>query len=222
MEQTAVVPDSHSTVDQDQTVTPTTLDPQGVADLRELLGVFSAFNDAVTSETMQGMVRFTAGLGEIADRVNRPEMLTLIDAVANAGDDLTRLVERVVRMEHSGMLDRVEQILLLVNAALDVLTPEIIAGLAQTAARFMELADTFLQSGVTRGLPDALVEWDLVLKNLKDPPEPKAGTIRQLMGALRDPDVRVGIAVGLQVVRQFGAGVRKEAQSTVRPNTDAG
>ena len=216
MDQMGAVQDGHIPEDQNQSVT-STLDPRGLTNLGELLGVFTAFNDVVTAETMQGMARFAAGLGEMADRVNRPEMLTLIDAMASASDDLTRLVDRVVRMERSGMLERVEQILLLANAALDVLTPEIIAGLAQTAARFLELADTFLQSGLTRGLPEALVEWDLVLKNLKDPPDPRAGSFRSLMGTLRDPDVRVGIAVGLQVVRQFGANVRKEAQPAVRP-----
>lgn len=124
--------------------------------------------------------------------------------------DMTQLVQRMVRMEQSGMLERVEQMLSLLNAALDVMTPEIIAGLAQTTARFMELADTFLQSGVTRGLPDAFAEMDILLKTLKNPPDPKSGSFRQLMGALRDPDVRVGLAVGLQVVKQFGAGIRKE------------
>ena len=216
MEQTEAVQDSHIPEAQDQSMAQT-LDSHALANLRELLGVFAAFNDVVTADTVQGMVRFTAGLGEIADRVNRPEMLELVDAAANAGADLTRLVQRVARMEHSGMLDRIEQILLLVNAALDVVTPDIIASLAKTAARFMELADTFMQSGMTRGLPDALAEWDLMLKNMKDLPDPKAGSLRQLLGTLRDPDVRVGIAVGLQVVRQFGAGMRKEAQSTVRP-----
>lgn len=170
--------------------------------MRDLLGAFAAVADAVTPDSLQGMAHAVEEFGQMADRLNQPDVLDLVDAIARRAKELTNLVDRVARLESGGALDRVEQILRLMNAALDVLTPEIVSSLARAAVQAAELADAFAQSDVSRRLPGALTATDAVLKR---PPAPTRGAVRTLLGAARDPDIRTGLETALALFRIFGS-----------------
>lgn len=175
--------------------------------MQNLLGAFAAVADAVTPDSLQGMARAVEEFGQMADRLNQPDVLELVDAIARRAKELTGLVDRVARLESGGALDRVEQILRLMNAALDVLTPEIVASLARAAVQAAELADAFAQSDVSRRLPGALTATDAVLKR---PPAPDRGAVRTLLGAARDPDIRTGLETSLALFRIFGSSLRSD------------
>ncbi len=168
------------------------------------LSVLHAMNDAVTPEAIQSMTRFAVSFGEMADILNHPDVPALLSAVSDHAVDLTGVVVRVADMERMGQIERVIQLLSLVSSALDAMTPDIIAGLVKTMAGAIEIGDAVLSSEIFAKMPIVLEELQHVLDH---PPTTEKGTVRTVMNAMRDKDVRVGLDIALTLLRRLGQSV---------------
>ena len=176
---------------------------------RDYLSVLQALTDAVTPEGVQAIVKFVSSLGEMADAINNPDVLSLLKAVGEHAAQLTRIVSRVAIMEETGQIERVVQILSLVASAQDAMTPEIIAGLIRTVTVVGEIGDRVLQTGLIEKVPDVL---DEVQQVLDQPPRASGGPVRRVMTAMRDKDTRAGLEVVLELLRRFGESLDTKVQ----------
>lgn len=120
------------------------------------------------------------------------------------GEAFAKALERVALLEQSGQFERVIQVLSFLTAALDAMTPEIIAGLVKTISNIGLLGDQVMQIGLLEKMPDALTQVSDVLDH---PPTVTGGPIRRVMSALKDPETRVGLEVALELLKRLGKSV---------------
>ncbi|MDI3297667.1 MAG: DUF1641 domain-containing protein [Bacillota bacterium] len=191
------------------------LDERTARTVAELAGTVTAFADALTPETLSGLMRMTSELAALADRLARPEVAGLLDRLLEELPTLERLLDRVERMEKDGGLARVEELLGFLGTALSASTPELVGSLARTLARLLEVADQLMESELFRQLPAALGDVDRVLR--QPPRHSPRGELRHLMARLRDPDVQDGLELVLEVLRRAGRGAREEAMRRSSP-----
>ncbi len=170
--------------------------------LKGLLAVSTALVDVVTPEQIQGIMRLVGRLGEMADRISGSQIATLIDFEMANHDAMISLLERVMRLERGGALERVEQIANLIVSALDALTPAILISLVTKMARGMEMADTASQLEIIKRLPDMLYQLnDLVVR---PPVHKQKSEALRLVKAMKDPEVQDGLELMIELLKKVG------------------
>lgn len=186
------------------------LDERSREYLQELLALYTALRESLTADTLREIIRLGGSLAEMADRLNRPESAQVIHGLAEHGEVLAALLQRAVRLEESGLLQRAEEMLVLLSALLDAVTPEIIAGLIRAGTRVMETADEMWQSSSVQRMPQMVRLLDSMMQ---DPPQRAAkGAFRYWMQTMRDPDIQDGLELFLALLRRIGRWSRQQAE----------
>ncbi|MEF8857253.1 MAG: DUF1641 domain-containing protein [Haloplanus sp.] len=183
-------------------------DPEAVAAfvrrldvVNELLDVAALGVEAADDEMVSSVAENAATLGESADGLAEDGTPRLAAAVGDRGDELADAVETVADLQRDGVLDQLVELGDIVALATEAADDEMVSSVAGTAGSLGELADEAADPETVRGART-------LLRALGDAGDPDA-TYREvgplgLVRALRDPEVKRGMAFLIAVARGIG------------------
>jgi uncharacterized protein YjgD (DUF1641 family) len=180
--------------------------PDEVAAFVDRLGLVNDLLDTTalaTGALDDDMVRRLAGtssmLAESADSLATPETVRLAESVGESADDLDAALATLVRLQRSGTLDELADLVeaaTLLTAALD---DDMVRRLAATGASFGEVAEVAAEPQTARG-----IERLLRAVGEADAADPEPLGVRATVRALRDDEVRRGLARLVALLRVLG------------------
>ncbi|WP_435185825.1 DUF1641 domain-containing protein [Halobellus sp. EA9] len=168
--------------------------------LSTLLDGLALVEDGLTDEMVESLTSDATTLGLAATELADRETVELGAAVGQHGDDLADAVERVAMLQRSGTLDRLVEVADVVALLTDAMDDEMVETAAATGTSLGEVAEAAADDEVRRGLVRLL---EGVGAAGADEAEP-IGPI-DLLGALRDPEVKAGMGYLVTVARGIGA-----------------
>jgi uncharacterized protein YjgD (DUF1641 family) len=168
-------------------------------EVNDLLDGTAVATSAMDDGMVQRLAERGSNLGAAADGLATPEAAQLGEAAGENADEMAEAIETVGRLQRSGTLDDVVELLdtlALVSAAMD---DEMVTNLAATGTRLGEIADTAAEDDVARSL-ESLLE---AIGEAGDQPPESPGVIG-LVRAMRDPEVKTGMGFLVGVARALG------------------
>ncbi|UOF89604.1 DUF1641 domain-containing protein [Fodinisporobacter ferrooxydans] len=175
------------------------LNEQTIGNIRELAVLLNAMRDAMTPEIVGEMVGSFVKIVTLADQLNQPSTLRLVDFYLTHAETVEQLFKRIAKMEDNGFLERLENLLPVMGAMLDVLSPEILISLLRSVVQIIELLDAFLQTDISKKFPDIINDFDKRLQETR-----KQKGMVQLMKQLREPELQAGLHTVFQLLRSIG------------------
>jgi uncharacterized protein YjgD (DUF1641 family) len=168
--------------------------------LTEIASVVAAFKDSVTPHLAERAATITANVGAVAGEVG-PGIAQSVAAVERHGDALARMVEDLGRWERDGTWDSLRQVVSLVKALTDSVTPQM---LERTLAIVIEGVSA-LQDAFDSGLLTLGVKMAHALNVAAQAAETDTGRISAtaLMRRLKEPGVQRGMKVVMAFLREL-------------------
>jgi uncharacterized protein YjgD (DUF1641 family) len=188
--------------------------PEQVARLIQNLDQVNELLDAsavVTASMDDGMLMRVsdtgANLGAAADEAATPELADLGESVGQNAEEMTEAVETIVELQESGTLDDVAEFAHVISLLEGAMDDEMIMSVAGAGSRLGEVVETAGDEEVAGGL-------ESVLQAVGDATseEPDEVGIIGLARALRDPEVRAGMGVALNLLQALGQSVSDPQQ----------
>lgn len=209
---------AESTALDDELATAIADDPEAVAafvrrlDLvNELLDVAALATEAADDEMVSSVAANAATLGESADALADDGTTRLAESVGEHGDDLAEAVKTVAALQRDGALDRLVSLADVVMLATEAADDEMVSSVAGTAGSLGELADEAADPETVRGAQTLLRALGTAGAQVDDP-ETTYGEVGPLgiVRALRDPEVKRGVAFLIAVARGIGTELDRE------------
>ncbi len=178
------------------------------AHLVGLNALLRAGTESFTPEIVQQLMGTVASFVETVDRLQANGLLEQLDALSGKMNQVGALMDRIMTWQEDGTMDKLEEVIRVLRAALEAFTPDIVQTLVNTVSKLLDLADRLMASELFRQFPDMLVDLDAVLSN---PPSRADHEFRQLARTLREPDVQDGLELVMELLRRAGRGARTSA-----------
>lgn len=167
--------------------------------VNELLDVGDIAMSAMDDEMVESLAGTGTNLAMAADGMATEETVALGEAVGRNASELAEGVETIAYLQRTGTLDDLvefAEVGSLLQAAMD---DEMVESLTATGTRLGEIADTAGDDDVAAGIENLL--WAVGAANAEDP-DP-VGLIG-LVKATRDPEVKAGLGVLIELARALG------------------
>ncbi|MFB6101813.1 MAG: DUF1641 domain-containing protein [Haloplanus sp.] len=169
--------------------------------VNDTLDVVALATAAADDEMVSSVAENAATLGESADALADDNTTRLAASVGERGDDLADAVETVADLQRDGTLDRLVSLADVVTLATAAADDEMVSSVAGTAGSLGELADEAAEPETVRGA-------ETLLRALGDAGDPEkayrgVGPLG-LIRALRDPEVKRGLAFLVAMARGIG------------------
>ena len=211
-----MVDDAQTTDVDDELAAAIAEDPEAVAAfvrrldvVNELLDVATLGVEAADDEMVSSVAENASTLGESADGLAQDGTPRLAASVGDRGDELAEAVETVADLQRDGTLDHLVELADVVALATEAADDEMVSSVAGTAGSLGELADEAADPGTVRGART-------LLRALGDAGSPDAAYREVgplgLVRALRDPEVKRGLAFLIAMARGIGREVDRGAE----------
>lgn len=168
---------------------------------QQIFGFMNAGIDSMDASVVQTMVGSLVKLGEVADELNRPELLDLLRDVQKASTSLRSLLAEVSKLHESGTIAALLELGGIIQAVKDSSTSGvIIGGLAQLVDifsmldRIKSLGGDQLVMGMLEAMHEAIEE------NKGKPPVEMLDLLQQLN---EDAGIKQGLGVLIAFMRKF-------------------
>ncbi|WP_258360206.1 DUF1641 domain-containing protein [Moorella sulfitireducens] len=169
---------------------------------QEILDLISAGMDSLEPPVVQNMVGNLVRLGEMADELNRPEMLELIREVARAGNNLSSLIAEIRDLQETGTMTTLLELGRTVQAIKDSLNAGVVTGVLQQLVDLMAMLDRIqmlrgdrLVTGMVAALQEAVSE------NKGQSPQSVLSLLRQL----NSPEARKALGIFASFLQKLPA-----------------
>jgi uncharacterized protein YjgD (DUF1641 family) len=178
--------------------------------VNELLDVVALGTEALDDEMVAELTGTAATLAEAGDGLATEETVRLSAAVGENGDDLAAALETLVDLERSGTLDDLEGLAHTVSLLSGALDDDMVVSLASTGNSLGEVADEAADPDTVRGVQTLLrAVGDAGERQDELRPVGAVGLVR----ALRDPEVKTGMAFLVALARGVGREVERGANA---------
>lgn len=161
---------------------------------------------SITPEMVEGLVERGAAALELLDDILQPETLTLLRRLPEASDSLHRVLDLVQRLEESGALSALAEMVEVLTWLKSSGTGPMAAAAAVKAGKAVEAADDLVQRGfpeLAHGILTAVESARGELREADDSP-----SLIQLLRTLSDPEVREGIRFMLSFAKALSKGLK--------------
>jgi uncharacterized protein YjgD (DUF1641 family) len=175
--------------------------------VNELLDVLALGSEALDDGMVAELTGTAATLAEAGDGLATEETVRLSASVGQNGDELASALETLVELERSGTLEDLESLAETVSLASGALDDDMVVSLARTGSALGEVADVAAEPETVRGI-------QTLLRGVGDAGEGQdeltpVGAVG-LVRALRDPEVKAGMAFLVALARGVGREIERE------------
>ena len=172
---------------------------QNLDQVNDLLDASAVATAAMDDGMVMRLTEDGSALGAAADNAATPQLADLGEAVGDNADSLAEGVETVVQLQETGTLDDLAAFANTVSLLQAAMDDEMVMKLTETGSRLGELADTAADDDVAGGLEDVLYAVGDATSEEAEP----VGIVG-LAKALRDPEVKAGMGVALNLLKALG------------------
>jgi uncharacterized protein YjgD (DUF1641 family) len=174
--------------------------------VNELLDVVELGTGALEDDMVAELSGTAATLAEAGDAAATTETVRLAASVGENGDELAAALQTLAELQRTGTLDDLVALADVVSLASGALEDDMVVELASTGSALGEVADEASDPKTVRGLT-VLMRALGEASDPDDPPEPVG--VRDVVRALRDSDVRTGVAYVISLAKALGAAMRR-------------
>lgn len=168
---------------------------------QNLFGFMNACIDSMDASVVQTIVGSLVKLGEMADELNRPEILDLLRDVQKVSNSLRSLLAEVNKLHESGTIAALLELGGIIQAVKDSSTSEVIIGGLAQVVDILAMLDRIKALGgdkLVMGMLEAMHE--AVEENKGKEPEEMFSLLQQLN---EDTGVKQGLGVLIAFMRKF-------------------
>jgi len=168
---------------------------------QNLFGFMNACIDSMDASVVQTIVGSLVKLGEMADELNRPEILDLLRDVQKVSNSLRSLLAEVNKLHESGTIAALLELGGIIQAVKDSSTSEVIIGGLAQVVDILAMLDRIKALGgdkLVMGMLEAMHE--AVEENKGKKPEEMFSLLQQLN---EDTGVKQGLGVLIAFMRKF-------------------
>ncbi|AZH23934.1 DUF1641 domain-containing protein [Haloplanus aerogenes] len=176
--------------------------------VNELLDVVELGGDALDDEMVASLAGTATTLAEAGDGLATDETVRLADTVGENADDLNDALESLLALQRSGTLADLVAVADVVALGADAMDDEMVSSLAATGSSLGEVADEASDPDTVRGMRTLLRAMGHAGDSDVDyAPVGAVGLLR----ALRDPEVKHGMAFLVGLARGIGREIDETA-----------
>jgi uncharacterized protein YjgD (DUF1641 family) len=143
---------------------------------------------------------------ELLDDILQPETQALLRRLSGASDSLYRLLDHVQRLEESGALKTLAEMVELLDRLKSAWTGPMAAAAAEKAGKVIEAADDLVQKGYPELAVGILTAVESAREELRETDD--SPSLFQLLRAMSDPEVRKGIHFLLSFAKALSKGLK--------------
>jgi uncharacterized protein YjgD (DUF1641 family) len=175
--------------------------------VNELLDVLALGSEALDDDMVAELTGTASTLAEAGDGLATEETVRLSASVGENGDELASALETLVELERDGTLDDLESVAHTVSLMSGALDDDMVVSLARTGGALGEVADEAADPDTVRGMQTLLrAVGDAGETQSELKPVGAVGLVR----ALRDPEVKAGMAFLVALARGVGREIERE------------
>jgi uncharacterized protein YjgD (DUF1641 family) len=173
---------------------------------RDMAG--EAVLQSITEEMVKQLVEKGVAAVELLDDILQPETLALLRRLPDASDNLSKLLEEVRRLEESGALKTLAEMVEVLAQLKSAWTGPMVVDAMDKAGKAIEAADVLVQKGVPELVDGILTAFESACKERREAEEPLS--LFQIFRAMSDPEVREGIRFLLSFAKALSRVLKNE------------
>lgn len=178
----------------------TTAVPEEQSQLDKLKGFTEAVIPSFSGDMVQDIAEKAVKGMELSDEILQPDTIELLRTLPEVSKNLQRLLLEIKRLEESGVLSSLLDLVQLVSSAKNALTGEMIIDLSEKAVAGVELADSIIQKDTIDLLTQALTAFEQAKTVRKDS---KPTSKMQLLRQMNQQDTLEGLSFMLTFLQKF-------------------